>query len=70
VVETVEVGPRDGLQNEPTLLSMDQKVELLGRAVAVGTGAVGTTRALGRKIDGRCVWSYTQGSAERSRQAL
>ena len=35
-VEIVEVGPRDGLQNEATLLPTDAKVELVRRAVAAG----------------------------------
>jgi hydroxymethylglutaryl-CoA lyase len=40
VVEVVEVGPRDGLQNEPTLLSTAQKVELVRRSVAAGARRV------------------------------
>ncbi|WP_207842522.1 hydroxymethylglutaryl-CoA lyase [Williamsia soli] len=32
----VEVSPRDGLQNEQTLLSVDEKVELVNRSVAAG----------------------------------
>ena len=35
-VEIVEVAPRDGLQSDPTLLSTDDKVALIGRAVAAG----------------------------------
>lgn len=35
-VDIVEVGPRDGLQNEDTLLSVAQKVELIKRSVAAG----------------------------------
>ncbi len=35
-VEIVEVAPRDGLQNEPRLLSTAQKLELVERAVAGG----------------------------------
>jgi hydroxymethylglutaryl-CoA lyase len=35
-VEIVEVGPRDGLQNEPSVLATDAKVEFIGRAVASG----------------------------------
>ncbi|GHC87923.1 hydroxymethylglutaryl-CoA lyase [Nocardiopsis terrae] len=35
-VEIVEVGPRDGLQNEATVLSVGERVELIGRAVAAG----------------------------------
>lgn len=39
-VEVVEVGPRDGLQNEATLLPTAQKVELIERAVAAGVRRV------------------------------
>ena len=35
-VEIVEVGPRDGLQNEPTVLPTATKVEFIGRAIAAG----------------------------------
>lgn len=35
-----EVGPRDGLQNEKTLLSVDQKVELIERSVEAGARIV------------------------------
>jgi hydroxymethylglutaryl-CoA lyase len=34
--EIVEVGPRDGLQNEKTVLSVDQKVELIDKLSQVG----------------------------------
>ena len=33
-VEIVEVGPRDGLQNEAALLDVADKVELIRRAIA------------------------------------
>ena len=36
IIEIVEVGPRDGLQNEDVLLATDRKVELIGRLVAAG----------------------------------
>lgn len=36
MVEVVEVSPRDGLQNEPVVLSTEQKVELVRRSVAAG----------------------------------
>lgn len=36
MIEIVEVGPRDGLQNEKTLVSVADKVELIRRAVAAG----------------------------------
>lgn len=35
-ITVCEVGPRDGLQNEKTLLSADQKVELIERSVQAG----------------------------------
>lgn len=40
MVEIVEVGPRDGLQNEPVLLSTQQKAELVRRSVAAGARRV------------------------------
>lgn len=36
MIEWVEVSPRDGLQNEKTILSTADKVELITRAVAAG----------------------------------
>ncbi|MGW0894710.1 hydroxymethylglutaryl-CoA lyase [Saccharopolyspora sp. NPDC002578] len=39
-VEVVEVGPRDGLQNEATLLPTATKVELIERAIAAGVRRV------------------------------
>ena len=35
-VEIVEVSPRDGLQNDPTILGAGDKIELIARAVAAG----------------------------------
>jgi hydroxymethylglutaryl-CoA lyase len=35
-IEFVEVGPRDGLQNEAVLVSTENKVELIRRAIAAG----------------------------------
>jgi hydroxymethylglutaryl-CoA lyase len=35
-IEIVEVGPRDGLQNEKALLEVDQKLEFIQRLEAVG----------------------------------
>jgi hydroxymethylglutaryl-CoA lyase len=35
-VEVVEVGPRDGLQNESAVLSVDDRIELIDRAAAAG----------------------------------
>ena len=35
-IQIVEVGPRDGLQNEKTLLDVDQKLEMIARLAAAG----------------------------------
>ena len=35
-IEIVEVAPRDGLQNEKTLISTQDKVALIERAIAAG----------------------------------
>jgi hydroxymethylglutaryl-CoA lyase len=42
-VEIVEVGPRDGLQNEATLLATDDKVELIRRALRAGVRRIEAT---------------------------
>ena len=47
-VEILEVSPRDGLQNEKTILSTEDKVELVDRAVRHFGGAAA---ALGRAAD-------------------
>jgi hydroxymethylglutaryl-CoA lyase len=39
-VTIVEVSPRDGLQNEPVVLSTEAKVELIGRLVSAGARRV------------------------------
>jgi hydroxymethylglutaryl-CoA lyase len=36
-IEMVEVGPRDGLQNESVVFTTSQKLELIGRALDAGT---------------------------------
>lgn len=41
-VEIVEVGPRDGLQNEAVALSVDQRLELIGRLEAAGARRIET----------------------------
>ena len=35
-IHIVEVGPRDGLQNDPANLSVDQKLEFIARLEAAG----------------------------------
>jgi len=42
-VAIYEVGPRDGLQNEATVLGVEQKAEFIRRLVAAGLGAVELT---------------------------
>jgi hydroxymethylglutaryl-CoA lyase len=42
-IEIVEVGPRDGLQNEPTLVSTQDKVAFIERAIAAGIRRVEVT---------------------------
>jgi hydroxymethylglutaryl-CoA lyase len=42
-IEIVEVGPRDGLQNEPTLLPTATKVAFIERAVAAGLKRIEVT---------------------------
>lgn len=42
-VKIVEVGPRDGLQNEPSILQSSDKVELVERLVGAGIGAIEAT---------------------------
>jgi hydroxymethylglutaryl-CoA lyase len=42
-VEILEVGPRDGLQNESVLFTTDQKLELIERSVAAGARRIEAT---------------------------
>jgi hydroxymethylglutaryl-CoA lyase len=42
-VEMVEVGPRDGLQNEPDPISTEAKLELIARALAAGSRRIEVT---------------------------
>ena len=37
-IEIVEVGPRDGLQNDPAMMSTDTKIEFVKRLIAAGVG--------------------------------
>src|ERR1700761_1410918 len=41
-IEIVEVGPRDGLQNEKALLDVSQKLEFIGRLEAAGARRIET----------------------------
>jgi len=40
MIEIVEVGPRDGLQNESATLTTKEKIDFIERAVAAGVGRV------------------------------
>ena len=42
-VEIIEVGPRDGLQNEPIAISTEQKKELIARLAKTGISRMETT---------------------------
>lgn len=42
-IEIVEVSPRDGIQNEKTILSVDAKTELVQRAIAAGAKRIEVT---------------------------
>jgi len=42
-VELIEVGPRDGLQNESVLLTTAQKIDLIGRAISAGARRIEVT---------------------------
>lgn len=42
-IQIVEVGPRDGLQNEKTLIATDAKVQLCRRAIAAGARRIEVT---------------------------
>ena len=42
-VRIVDVGPRDGLQNEKQMIPADIKVELVDRLTAAGFGAIEVT---------------------------
>lgn len=42
-LEIIEVSPRDGIQNEQTILSTEQKIELISRAKSAGLGRAEVT---------------------------
>jgi isopropylmalate/homocitrate/citramalate synthase len=43
MIEICEVGPRDGLQNEATTLSVEQRIELIRRLADTGLSAIEAT---------------------------
>ena len=42
-VEIIEVSPRDGIQNEKRLLSLDTKLELIQRSIDAGASRIEVT---------------------------
>jgi hydroxymethylglutaryl-CoA lyase len=48
-IEIVEVGPRDGLQNEKALLEIDQKLEFIARLEAAGARRIETVSFVNAK---------------------
>ena len=57
-IEVCEVGPRDGLQNEVTMLTVAQKVELIDRVVEQGARRV----EIGSFVNPRACLLYTSPS--------
>src|SRR6266436_9077560 len=49
-IEMVEVGPRDGLQNESVLFTTSQKLELIGRALDAGVRRIEATSFVNPKL--------------------
>src|ERR1700704_2700432 len=49
-IEIVEVGPRDGLQNESVLFTTSQKLELIGRALDAGVRRIEATSFVNAKL--------------------
>jgi hydroxymethylglutaryl-CoA lyase len=49
-IEMVEVGPRDGLQNESALLTTAQKLELIGRALDAGARRIEANSFVNPKV--------------------
>lgn len=49
-IEIVEVAPRDGLQNEKVLLSTEQKIALIERAIAAGSRRIEVTSFVNPRV--------------------
>ncbi len=49
-IELVEVGPRDGLQNESVLITTSQKLEFIGRALDAGVRRIEATSFVNPKM--------------------
>lgn len=74
-IDIVEVGPRDGLQNDAANLSTDQKLEFISRLEACGVrrieaGSFVSPRAVPKMADSADVFSGLMKVAGRSRIAL
>jgi hydroxymethylglutaryl-CoA lyase len=54
-IEIVEVGPRDGLQNESALFTTPQKLELIGRALDTGARRIEATSFVNPMADAEAV---------------
>lgn len=74
-IDIVEVGPRDGLQNDPADLSVDQKLEFISRLHDCGvkrmeSGAFVSPRAVPKMADSPAVFAGVDRSAPASHIAL
>ena len=74
-VEIVEVGPRDGLQNDPATLSTEQKLEFIARLEACGvrrmeSGAFVSPRAVPKMADSPAVFKGLKRSGKTRHIAL
>ncbi len=61
-IDIVEVGPRDGLQNDPANLSVDQKLEFIARLEAAGvrrmeSGSFVSPKAVPKMADSPAVFA-------------
>lgn len=61
-VKIVEVGPRDGLQNEKNVVPTSVKVELINRLVSAGLPVVEATSFVSPKWVPQVIWSYDANS--------
>lgn len=57
-VKIVEVGPRDGLQNEKNIVSASVKIELIHRLVSCGLSVVEATSFVSPKWVPQVIYLY------------
>ena len=74
-IDIVEVGPRDGLQNDPADLTTDQKIDFIQRLEACGVrrmeiGSFVSPKAVPKMADSGAVFRGLEPTAGRSRIAL